>query len=150
MILSMKKSNMIVFSIFILLCLIYCKKSTEATSIITELEGKWHGTEQGIFNDVLWTFTFSGQSINFSSIPTPGEIHRGTFTLNTSAMPKQLNLAITSSSDSQYEGKVALCIYELENEILRICGSEPGAQTRPAVIGETGTRTWVLNKQPEW
>lgn len=144
---DMKKSYLLFIFIFLVFFLFNCKESSTSPkqkSTKTELEGKWIGTEPG--NDFTFTFTFSGESLTMNS--TSGEYHNGTFTVNTSANPKQLNFAITSGSETNFVGKVALFIYSINNNVLTLSGAEPGVQTRPVTFSDTGTRTWVLNKQP--
>jgi uncharacterized protein (TIGR03067 family) len=62
-----------------------------------------------------------------------GEVYMGAFQLNPAAWPKAIDMRV-DEGPARHKGKIALCIYELDGDLLRWCPGEPGRETRPAVF----------------
>ncbi len=61
---------------------------------------------------------------------TDGDIYLGTFRLDPQQQPRTMDMRI-DEGPAQHRGKIARCIYELENDTLRWCTGEPGEEERP-------------------
>lgn len=60
-----------------------------------------------------------------------GKVFVGTFRLDETARPRRMDMAIEHGS-TKHVGKTALCIYELDEDALRWCPTEPGTTDRLA------------------
>ena len=108
------------------------------TSSNTELQGTWVGT--GADKNVTMTYTFSGHNVTlaFTSISTiPGTTAKslqesGTFTLDSTANPKTIDLYVVTSTDPSDPavGQTILCIYQVSGTNLTIA-RDAGSATRP-------------------
>ena len=58
-----------------------------------------------------------------------GEVYMGAFQLNVSAWPKAIDMRV-DEGPARHKGKIALCIYELDGDLLRWCPTEPGHEKR--------------------
>jgi uncharacterized protein (TIGR03067 family) len=58
-----------------------------------------------------------------------GDIYMGTFFLDSEEEPKQIDMLI-EAGPSKVKGLIALCIYQVEGDILRWCPTKPGADRR--------------------
>lgn len=58
-----------------------------------------------------------------------GEIYIGTFDVDADGRPKSMRMTI-DEGPARYRGKAALCIYELGDDSLRWCPTEPGSDRR--------------------
>ena len=119
---------------------------------ITELEGIWSGTDN--YSDIIIrTFNISGSDFNYTEVghedDEDGEWYIGTFTLNTSLYPKQIDITIVDCypDGSEYLGLTSLGIYKIEADTLTIVAPEPGVSTRPSSFSDGGIRVFVLIKQ---
>jgi uncharacterized protein (TIGR02145 family)/uncharacterized protein (TIGR03067 family) len=140
----MKKNLLVTFSL-LLVIFSSCKKNdnspTQPNSNITELEGTW--TEIGT-TGITWTFTNNAFDIHILS---DSVWEKGTFSLNTSVNPKQIDFTMTELPDSQYIGKVALGIYKLESGILTIAVNALGKTTRPSGFSADSNGIITLSRQ---
>ena len=95
----------------------------------TELQGTWTVAVPA------GTFTFSGNSF---TLTVPGVLQQsGTFTLNSAASPKTIDVHITTSSDPQSVGTTLLGIYQLGGTSLKMEMGDAGG-ARPTVFTENG------------
>lgn len=112
---------------------------------VTELEGTWVG-DDSIYPDNNVTFIFTDYDWDFTVSGKP-EWYKGTFTLDTSSNPKQIDFIVNECNETQYVGKVSLGIYQIENNTMTLSALEPGTTTRPTSFSNDGARVWILNKQ---
>jgi uncharacterized protein (TIGR03067 family) len=140
----MRRAILPLLSIILMFCLTYCKKSSSTppeSSQVTELEGTRTGIELDRNTNRIYEFKSLKLETN-----SDGYSATCTFSIDTSKTPKQLDLSITSCTQSQLVGQVSYCIYVLDADVLNITAGEPDSQIRPFTIGSN--RTWILNKQP--
>jgi uncharacterized protein (TIGR03067 family) len=64
-----------------------------------------------------------------------GDIYIGSFTLGTEGWPGTMDLTI-EEGPSRHKGQLALCIYEMDGEVMRWCTASPGQPERPRVFAE--------------
>src|SRR5262245_10669949 len=62
-----------------------------------------------------------------------GDIYMGIFDLDPGERPRAMDMRI-EEGPVKHEGKIALCVYELEGDMLRWCPGEPGSEQRPTVF----------------
>jgi uncharacterized protein (TIGR03067 family) len=62
-----------------------------------------------------------------------GDTYLGTFRLGPEQQPRAMDMLI-DEGPARHRGKIARCIYELEDDTLRWCTGEPGAEERPAAF----------------
>jgi uncharacterized protein (TIGR03067 family) len=74
---------------------------------------------------------------------------KGTFKLDPSKKPLQIDLVITEDRKEENQGKTVLAIYALEGDQLKLCLAEPGERERPTEFSaEAGTaRVFVTLKR---
>ncbi|MGA1867271.1 MAG: TIGR03067 domain-containing protein [bacterium] len=112
----------------------------------TELEGTWIGNETGDAS-TTWTFVFSGAIVNVTE-ESEEEWYTGTFSLNTSSDPKQINLVILDCSYCESDHETCLGIYRIEEGVLTLIANEPGNTQRPTSFTLSGdSRGWTLTQQ---
>lgn len=109
----------------IIVCFLFFPQTVNAET--EEIEGVWIIEKKS--GEVL-TIEFSGQESRFS-LSGAEEWYEGTYSVQSSTHPKQLDLHITKCSNPAYAGKTALYIYTFDDEALTLSGSEPGNPTRP-------------------
>lgn len=98
------------------------------------MQGTWKATK----GKLTWIMAFKGN--NFTVNMTDGEVTKGpikgTFKVDTSKTPHQIDMKIVDASgDSDHEkyvGKVSHGIIKLEGDSLTWCANEPGREGRPA------------------
>jgi uncharacterized protein (TIGR03067 family) len=110
------------------------------------LEGRWSGFEQGRPDNRL-SLTFSGDRFAYWNDQS-NEWGRGTFLVDDKLQPMQMDLTFQECPAPQYVGKVALAIYELQQDELKFAGSEPGSPQRPTnIAGGQGVRTLTFKRE---
>ena len=121
------------------------KPATEKPTVKPILEGRWSGVENGSTEKIILTFTdnrfayFDAQSNGLGS---------GTFVVNDTAEPWQMDLTFEKIPAPQYVGKVGLAIYEFQGEALKIACSEPGSDVRPATFDAAqGVRIFTWKRE---
>jgi len=62
----------------------------------------------------------------------------GTFTLDPSADPKEIDIKIKKSGSPQFQGRTSFGIYKIEDIVLTIALSEPGSNDRPQEFSTAG------------
>jgi uncharacterized protein (TIGR03067 family) len=67
------------------------------------------------------------------TVKLDGAIYMGSFSLCGGERPKAMNMWI-DEAPIHHKGKIALCIYALEDDLLRWCTGEPGAEQRPTTF----------------
>ena len=110
-----------------------------------DFEGTWVGIEQG--RDAGgWTWTFAdGQA----DVVGPGEeAYKGTYTVDATTEPAQVDFTITECAREEYVGLTSLGIYKIEQGKLMLAAAEPGSSERAFAFElGGGGRFWVLEKQ---
>ncbi len=120
----------------------------QATAKGTVLEGSWHGhettpgREQGLASLVV-----TGQSLEFHG-PAGDDWLKATFALREDKYPKEWVGTITDCGDTQYIGKKAYAIYNLEKGTLNIAGNAPGDSDVPTTFYDPGARSFVFHHDP--
>lgn len=91
-----------------------------------------------------WTFAFTDNDVNIAGPSMEG--YEGTFTLDTSKSPKEIDIVITDNSiDPSYNGETSVGIYKLNGDKLTISMSEPGETVRPTTYTDEGNNmVWQL------
>ena len=123
-----------------------CGSSSTGPSACGELEGTW------CLNDTLYKLSFTFANNNWTVVE---EIWydqdttftwNGTFTSNTTVIPKTIDFLCSSSPYSYDVGKTALGIYELNTAAsqLTLATSDFGDTVRPT---EFGSYSLILTKQ---
>ena len=142
-----KKNGLLVICFFAFFIMgITLMGSVGANENVTELEGEWsrEDTPNG-----TWTFTFKGNSINSTG---PNEFFNGSFILNGSVVPKQINITVGQSSDPGLKGKILLGIYAIKGnsgDLLDLCLNKGGA-VRPSSFTKDGDNDlWELTRTSE-
>jgi uncharacterized protein (TIGR03067 family) len=127
-----------------------CGSGNTPSSGNTELEGTWTTIVPGaeIMSDMTITFTFNGNDWELTELETETSTAviqmSGTFTLDSKANPKTLNLYITDCPQGTEEvGTTLHSIYQLSGSKLTIANEEGG--TRPTSF--TAYNTIDLVKQ---
>ena len=74
----------------------------------------------------------------------------GTYKTDAKKKPKHLDMTI-KEGDPKFEGKTALCIYEVDGDMLKWCANEPGKETRPEAFpdaeGERKEHLYLIFKR---
>jgi uncharacterized protein (TIGR03067 family) len=83
-----------------------------------------------------WTFEKDGKTCelkfaknDFTITFDRKDAFKGTFKIDASKKPKQMDLTITEGE--KFKGETAQAIYELDGDTLKWCASEPGKAMRP-------------------
>jgi uncharacterized protein (TIGR03067 family) len=101
----------------------------------SSVEGRWVGGSgtgsQG------WAIEFSGSTVNIVT-PDKDIWYKGTFALNETAEPREMDMTFTSASPKKYVGKTSLAIYEIDGKTMKVASCEPGSGNRPAEFKPTG------------
>lgn len=100
------------------------------------------GIESG---GVSWTFEFFNKSLSWSNSQS-NEWYYGTYTINITQNPKQIDIMIRQSSVSQNDGKVLYGIFKMESGVLTIILNEPGDVARPSGFSGTAGRMFIFNR----
>ena len=109
------------------------------------LEGRWSGFEAGDTEKI--TIAFSGNQFTYWDAKS-NEIGGGTFVVNDTVQPKQMDLTFERMLAPQYVGKVGLAIFEFQGDQLTFAGAEPGSTVRPTnIAGGQGVRTFTLKHE---
>jgi uncharacterized protein (TIGR03067 family) len=119
-------------ALFLGMLVISCKSSNPVNApapVKTELEGTWEGTNMDGIDQTQWTYIMALNSIIIQADAL--EKYRGTFTLDTSASPRHIDIVISKSATASDAGKTIPGLYSLSVNILQITGNGPGSQ-RPS------------------
>jgi uncharacterized protein (TIGR03067 family) len=98
-------------------------------SDIEALQGAWtavSGRRQA-------TFLISGNlfTVHFAD----GEIYMGSFKVGTNGRHRTMDVHV-EEGPHRHKGQLALCIYDLDHDMLRWCTASPGQSDRPAAFAE--------------
>ncbi len=112
----------------------------DAKTDMAKLKGKWTGEWKGekvtlTLDKDKFTFAF-GDKAEF----------KGTFKINPSKKPKQMDLAVKEGP--MYEGQTALAIYHVDGDTLKWHANNPGNDQRPKEFPkEEGEHLYVIFKR---
>jgi uncharacterized protein (TIGR03067 family) len=124
-----------------------CDKQTTTPTEKPTLEGRWSGFESGMPDNRL-SLQFEGNQFTYWDAET-NEIGGGTFVINDTVQPMEMDLTFERIITPEYEGKVGLAIFELNGDEMRIAGAEPGTTVRPTnIAGGQGVRTFIWKREP--
>jgi uncharacterized protein (TIGR03067 family) len=65
-----------------------------------------------------------------------GDVYLGSFTLDHDGRHRTMNVRV-EEGPPRHRGLVALCIYEIDGDVLRWCTASPGQAARPAVFADS-------------
>ena len=143
----MKRLILYILAVFaITIVVVGCGSSNTSSSGNTELEGTWTETVPGtdIMPAMTLTFTFSGNNWASIETTTSATVYQmsGTFTLDSTANPKTLDLYITTATLwSNMVGTTLHGIYQLSGTNLAIANGQGG--TRPTSFTTDNTANLV-------
>lgn len=140
----------IVLAAGVVCLLLVCEKGNPAAPpatdpVATELEGTWLGTNKDGIDQTLWTYTMILDSIFITGMLLDSETaYRGTFTLDTTLVPRTITITIGESSDASAIGKTIPALYQVSGNILEITANAPGS-SRPASMAEAPVISLIDN-----
>ena len=112
-----------------------CKRSEDSASADRKLlQGNWSGPATGMGEVIM---AISGDKFDLKEINS-AFWYKGTFTLNESTTPKQIDLLIKDCSIEEFKGTIARAIYEIETGLFKFGCYNPGDTVRPADFNEPG------------
>ena len=115
------------------------------TAVKPTVQGRWSGFEAGSTEKI--TLALGGNQFTYWDART-NEIGGGTFVINDTVQPRQMDLTFERIPAPQYVGKVGLAIFELQGDELKIAGSEPGSTLRPTnMAGGQGVRVFTFKRE---
>ena len=121
------------------------KPAMEKPAEKATVQGRWSGFENGRPEKI--TLEFNGDRFAYWDAQT-NEIGSGTFVVNDTVQPSQMDLTFQQIPASEYVDKVGLAIYELQGNELKIAGSEPGSLQRPTnIAGGQGVRSFTFKRE---
>jgi uncharacterized protein (TIGR03067 family) len=94
-----------------------------------KVQGKWSNASQT--GDKTVQLTFEGDKFTFV---IGDKTAKGTFKLDSSKSPKQIDMKVADSDMKEYVGKTALGIFAFDGVNLKWCSNEPGLEARPKAI----------------
>jgi len=127
-----------------------CNKSSQSsmeqqTPAKPSVQGRWSGYENGSTEKL--TLEFTGDRFAYWDSQT-NEIGSGTFLVNDTVQPNQMDLTFEKIAAPEYVGKVGLAVFELQGDELKIAGAEPGTTLRPASVdGGEGVRVFAFKRE---
>jgi uncharacterized protein (TIGR03067 family) len=120
-----------------------CDKEPTGNNSDTEMQGTWLGYELEAGNDE-WTYDVNEDILDISASISQ-EWYKGTITLNTNTIPKQIDYFVTDSIFDEAIGETALGIYKIEGDTLTFAARVPGDSERPQnYIPGNGTRVYIV------
>lgn len=109
------------------------------------LEGRWSGFESGSAEKI--TVEFTGNRFAYWDAKT-NEIGGGTFVINDTVRPMQIDLTFERIVAPEHVGKVGLAVFELNGNELKFAGAEPGTTIRPTTLaGGRGVRVFAFKRE---
>ena len=94
------------------------------------------------------TLQLTNGQFSYGIASEENELGRGTYQVNGTVQPAEMDLRFESSIASRYVGKAALAIYELNGNELRIAGCEPGNPDRPTnFVADESVRVFSWKRQ---
>jgi uncharacterized protein (TIGR03067 family) len=142
---NMKTLNLIKSCLFTGLFLAGLASCSKPAAEKATVEGRWSGFEAG--NTERITVAFSSNQFTYWDAKT-NEIGSGTFVINDTVQPRQMDLTFERIIAPEYVGKVGLAIFELQGDELTFAGAEPGSTLRPTnIAGGQGVRVFSFKRE---
>jgi uncharacterized protein (TIGR03067 family) len=118
----------------------------------SKLEGTWRAVtvvkggkeEKDDKNHVL---TFAGKT--FTLKEGDKVMAAGTFKTDDAKKPHEIDMEITEADKADFKGKTVKGIYEIKEDTLRWCLSEPGSERPTELAGPAGTRIVLVTLMRE-
>jgi len=92
---------------------------------LDKLQGRWVTDKEE--KDLTAEFTFDKN--NFSIVLAGKSGFKGTFKIDPSKKPGQMDMTVTEGE--KYKGETSLVIYQFDGDTLKWCANEPGKKDRP-------------------
>jgi uncharacterized protein (TIGR03067 family) len=108
----------------------------EVLTDLERLQGAWLSTDgrrQAEF--IVSGYLFAVRFVD-------GDTYLGTFRLGPDQQPRAMDMLI-DEGPAQHRGKIARCIYALEDDTLHWCAGEPGAEERPEAFPPENSRKYL-------
>ncbi len=123
-----------------------CKESTAVKSPEKpNVQGRWSGFEDG--KPAKITIVFTNNQFTYFDAQT-NEIGAGTFVMNQSVQPMQMDLTFERIPAPDLVGKVGHAIFALNGDELKIAGYELGSDQRPTnIVVGAGVRAFVFKRE---
>ena len=103
------------------------------------LEGTWVGFDEGAPSQRMRAMFGDGRFAYWDA--QTNSLGYGTYVLNETVKPAQIDLVFETSQNPAYVGKKALGIYEFQGNQLKMAGNQPGNPERPtSFVGTETTR----------
>jgi uncharacterized protein (TIGR03067 family) len=110
------------------------------------LEGHWIAAQAGQQGG-NYKVTIDGNRLDYRGANS-NDWCIATFALNEQVQPPQIDLTIREMGDAHYVGKIALGIYQLQDDQLIVAAGEPGSTERPTSLsGGPNIRTLSLKRE---
>jgi uncharacterized protein (TIGR03067 family) len=110
------------------------------------LDGRWTGFEVRQPNSKC-TLAIDGGQMEYHGANSNDWI-RGTFVINDKVQPAQMDITLMEPVGSPYTGKIALGVYELQGDELKVAAAEPGSNLRPGnVAGGPNIQAFVFKRE---
>lgn len=131
-------------TILLLAAVAGCGKSkTEKAVEKAGMEGGWSGFDVTRPAEVC-KVTITGSQLEYRGART-NDWCSGSFVLNETAQPRQMDLAI--QGPPEIAGRTMLFIYDLQGDEMKVAGVDPGNPQRPtAFVGSRQTRVWSFKR----
>jgi hypothetical protein len=111
------------------------------------VEGRWAGYEQGRPGGQI-TLLYETNRFTYWDAQT-NEIGSGIFVINSKVKPMEMDLTFQKIAAPEYVGKVGLAVFEVNGDVLKIAGAEPGSIVRPTnTVAAEGVRAFIFDRQP--
>lgn len=112
-----------------------CKRQENPTTgDMKLLQGDWSGSAPGLGE---FRMNITGNNYDLKELYSV-LYYKGTFTLNETTTPKQIDFLVKESSVAEYNGTSARAIYEIEKGKFRFASYNPGDTERPSDFNEPG------------
>jgi uncharacterized protein (TIGR03067 family) len=127
-----------------LLSCLSCAAEDAADRELRRLEGTWvlsavEADGERTPRDALKEFRLTFEGPAFTTVRA-GMTARGTVKLDPTRKPRTMDISYTAGPE---KGRTQQAIYELDGEMLRICGAAPG-KDRPTDFETKGRAGWTL------
>jgi uncharacterized protein (TIGR03067 family) len=97
---------------------------------LEKLQGRWV-TEK---SEKEGTAEFKFEKNKFTILIDGKDSYKGTFKIDASKKPKQMDLTVTEGE--KFKDETSLALYQIEGDTLKWCAGEPGKKDRPKEFPE--------------
>lgn len=106
-----------------------------------KIQGNWSGSKDDAKLDV----SIEGNRISFNS--STGEWYKGTYSIDSTTVPKQITVTIEDCPFEEFKGQVSLGIYILDGDRLSISACRPGDPTQPTGFDDPRSRSLEITRK---